>query len=219
MLIGGDKRHLPSQFAAYMELELLSPLGKFLRDGSDLLNIPDIAAPVLSSRDQIVVLGGYLGDSTESYQRSYQHCSIHVLEPIRDYFVTLRARFKDETISLHEMAAWVHEQGVTLAVSSDSTGMYASGYTQKVKSVDLAKFLDGLDSKVGILEVNVEGAEYDLLPHILLNCSNLPKVIFVQFHQISPDSYERKREVCEQLGWKYKRVFSYEWVWERWDLI
>jgi hypothetical protein len=72
---------------------------------------------------------------------------------------------------------------------------------------------------IDVLKLNVEGAEYEILPDLIQNfdISNIMN-IQIQFHQVV-DDYTRKRDAIQRdlaaLG--FVQTWNYEWAFENWE--
>jgi hypothetical protein len=71
-----------------------------------------------------------------------------------------------------------------------------------------------------LLKINIEGAEYDLLHHIIgAGLHTRIKNIQVQFHQIAGVPYERwYKEIAAKLSETHSLTWHYPFCWENWQL-
>jgi FkbM family methyltransferase len=213
----GKTSFLPSGFLELVDPVFLNDFGSFTLAG---YNPAEVCEMRVSPEDAVMVLGGYLGDSSAYYLERFPSSTIHVFEPVPKFFDSLNQRFSSPRIKVHRQAASTSSKPLTLGVSEDSTGVNSSsGLKVVVESVDLSDFIDSMDANVGLMEINIEGGEYQLLNHLLETASKLPKVILVQFHQ-NVEFPEQERSACrtslEKAG--YTQRYSFDWIWERWDL-
>lgn len=215
---GVDEKYLPAFFLQHLDDLFLSPFGRFLKDGGEPISIKGTQKITVDSGGLVIVLGGYLGDSARDYLMRFPRSRIIVFEPIPEFYSALINDPYLKGAEISPSAAWVDSKGLELSLEKDATGMFASGPSQFVNTVDFAKFLNGLNSQPALLEINIEGAEFALMKHFLTNSTNLPRTILVQFHKVSPNSTHQRDEVQELLRSRYLQVYSYDWVWERWDL-
>jgi FkbM family methyltransferase len=209
---------LPEYFLKFMNPILISDYGKFLNGGGR----PEDILPIdVSGHDVIVVLGGFYGESTSKYAKLFPGSTVYSFEPIPSFVTVLKEQFKGQrNVKIIEKAAWVDELGIDLRISGDATGIFSDGNSVEVETVDFSKFLSDLGQKVGILESNIEGGEYDLFTHLLKSTTNLPRTLLIQFHNIGPESPELRNQIRTLLeGRGYSMQYSFDWVWERWDLI
>jgi FkbM family methyltransferase len=197
---------------------LISDYGKFLNGGG---RPEDILPITVSDHDAIVVLGGFYGESTSKYAKRFPGSTVYSFEPIPSFVTVLKEQFIGQrNIKVIEKAAWVDELGIDLKMSGDATGIFSDGNSVEVETVDFSKFLSDLGQKVGILESNIEGGEYGLFAHLLKSTKNLPRTLLIQFHNIGPESPELRNQIRTLLkGSGFSMQYSFDWVWERWDLI
>jgi FkbM family methyltransferase len=209
---------LPEYFLKFMNPILISDYGKFLNGGG---RPEDILPITVSDHDAIVVLGGFYGESTSKYAKRFPGSTVYSFEPIPSFVTVLKEQFIGQrNIKVIEKAAWVDELGIDLKMSGDATGIFSDGNSVEVETVDFSKFLSDLGQKVGILESNIEGGEYGLFAHLLKSTKNLPRTLLIQFHNIGPESPELRNQIRTLLkGSGYSMQYSFDWVWERWDLI
>lgn len=209
--------YLPSEYLEFISPEYLNDFSRFTLAGYNPATVCPLIVP---SHESIIVLGGYRGDSASFYLQSYPDSTIHVFEPVPDYMQILRVRFLGNNIRLYQKAASSSKNSIEIGLSEDSSGAYSESQQRlTAESRVFSEFLDFLDSKVGLAEINIEGGEYDLLLHFLVHSSNLPRVLLVQFHKTvkNPD---HQRALCRRALQEadYKQVFNFDWIWERWDL-
>jgi FkbM family methyltransferase len=215
---GVDKKYLPAFFLEHVDDLFLSPFGRFLKDGGEPIGIRGTQKVSVPPGGVVIVLGGYLGESARGYLGRFPAARLIVFEPIPEFYSALRNDPYLIGAEISPSAAWVDSKGLELSLEKDATGMFASGPSKFVNTVDFAKFLDSLNSQPALLEINIEGAEFELMKHFLTNSTNLPRTILVQFHKVSPNSTHQREEVQELLRSRYLQTYSYDWVWERWDL-
>ena len=73
---------------------------------------------------------------------------------------------------------------------------------------------------IGLMKINIEGAEYDLLVH-LIETSYIGRInnIQIQFHDFVKDAEKRMIEIEEKLAKTHKLTYQYPFVWENWKAI
>ena len=65
----------------------------------------------------------------------------------------------------------------------------------------------------------VEGAEYDLLDHMLNTAiTNCIEDLQIQFHQFVTDAEKRHEVIRSRLLQTHHLTYDYEFVWENWRL-
>lgn len=73
---------------------------------------------------------------------------------------------------------------------------------------------------ISLLKMNVEGAEYELMPHILKAGHQYRIRDFqIQFHQIEGEPFEKwYRSIAQALSMSHEVTWRYEFCWENWRL-
>ena len=170
----------------------------------------------------VVDAGGYQGDFTNNIYSKYG-CSVHVLEPIQSMYEAIKVRFLNNTKILVDKVAMSNTNSqATISLDGDSSSLFVgSGNSEIIDCVDACEYLTNLGSNtVDLLKLNIEGAEYDVLEH-LIQGNWIPKIknIQIQFHRFIPDCANRRSEIRKQLAKTHTCTWNYEWIWESWTLI
>ena len=121
---------------------------------------------------------------------------IDSFEPQRENFEVLEDRYGDDSrISLHENAVWKLEETKVFypqtwgarTGSSLIEGKYSTDprISVEVRCIDLAEWIK--ENKISdahtILKIDIEGAEYDVIPHLLANnIQDLVDEWFIEWH-------------------------------------
>jgi len=168
--------------------------------------------------DIVLDCGAYRGDwSRKIYDR--HRCRIIAFEPVVEYY----------TIAIKELSgigAYIYNAGIgpvttncTIAINGDASSTIAQGGRQEeihIISIDDVIREHSL-SQIRLMKLNIEGAEYDLLDHIL--DTGIIKSIAdlqIQFHQFVPDAEMRRNTIRERLKQTHYLTYDYEFVWENW---
>ena len=69
------------------------------------------------------------------------------------------------------------------------------------------------------MKINVEGSEFDLIPHIIKN-NLLKKInnIQIQFHHFVLNAEKKRNKIIKDLKKTHRRDWCYWFVWESWSL-
>jgi len=207
----------PNRVREFYGREFLSPVQQFALDGySDVLH-RDL---VNEDFGCVVVLGGYLGDSSAWYLENFD-CKVHVIEPILNFRKTLENRFiNSKKIQVYPFAASDMNGEMEIFIQGEKTGIFVkSGEIQKVPCVDIHSFLSEIPDRIFLLEINIEGGEYVVLSRLIETgkIRNI-RTLLVQFHRYQLDQELTRAQIRLALGKSHKEVFNYDWIWERWDL-
>jgi FkbM family methyltransferase len=171
--------------------------------------------------DSVVLdLGGYEGQWASDIFAKYC-CDVYVFEPITEYADKIQFRFRRNTKiqvfpfglgpsdSQRPMSKKLDQSSVVLQDGETVMGSFREGI--QFITADL-----GL-SHVDLMKINIEGAEYDLLEHVIArdwitNISNLQ----IQFHDFVPDAEARMKTLQEKLASTHSLTYQYSFVWENW---
>lgn len=195
---------------------LVSEHQKFLQDGGNdsLSSLPEIKGK------RVVLLGGYLGDSTEHYLK-LEAKQIVVFEPIAEYFEQLANRFSgNPRVQLVREAAWIRNETLTFSMDGDGTGL--SGKSDKSINVQGTSLSDWLKANSSgenfFMEMNIEGSEYPILNDLIsTGALDLIETLLVQFHDFTLDPEFLRAELRQKLRVSHSEVFNYPWIWEKWS--
>ena len=195
----------------------LSDIEKFIYDGySDLL----FENHNLQETDPILVLGGYLGDSVESWLNAGAS-KVYVVEPVTEYFNRLEERFMgDLRVVLFKVA--VGDSNGTININIDglkSGARISEGISQKSTLISISEFISKLDTFPKILEINIEGGEYPVMKSLISEdmLSGIGTFL-IQFHRYSYEDEVLRSQIRSTLSVSHEEKFCYDWVWERWDI-
>jgi len=163
----------------------------------------------LNRESNVIDLGAYQGEWAKEINARYG-CNAIAVEPteyIRDY--------KGKIIN---KAAGTHNG----KLSFGGRCYYSSIFEvcdHEYECFDINPFLESY-STIDLLKVNIEGAEYDLLQHIIsAGLHTRIKNIQVQFHQIEGVPYQQwYEEISKQLSLTHHLTWHYPYCWENWEL-
>lgn len=162
--------------------------------------------------DSIVIdLGAYQGEWANEIHARYG-CQVIVVEPteyIRDYQHGL----------IINKAAGTHNG----KMSFGGRAYYSSTFEQgdhEYECFDVNTLLEKYPA-INLLKINIEGAEYDVLSHIVgAGLHTRVKNIQVQFHQIQGVPFELwYKEITDKLKLTHSTTWQYPYCWENWQLI
>lgn len=191
---------------------------RFLEDGGDnlLYELPEFESSLL-----VLDVGAYHGEWALKIWKKFGS-KIHAYEPHPDSFGVLQANLGDlEEVTLFNKGLG-HPRGlVELSDDENSSSLYRKrkgAKTFSVEIIDIAKVVaDAPESEVGLMKMNVEGAEYDILRR-LIDQSLIARIglIQIQWHHIDSKSPELKKHLTEKLKETHAIEWSYGWTWELW---
>lgn len=171
--------------------------------------------------DSVVIdLGGYTGVWAEEIIRRY-NCNVYLVEPIFESWKTLAEKFEGNSkVRILQGAVGISNEEKTMYISGDSTSSNVqTGEPVVVEYRTIDRILSQWNlEEVDLLQVNIEGDEYELLQYMLdNNITDKFKTIQVQFHLGIKDATDKHKLICEGLEKKgFKVKYSYPFVWEAW---
>jgi FkbM family methyltransferase len=176
---------------------------------------------LLDENSFVVDLGGYEGQWTSDIVARYG-CHVHVFEPVPQFARAIAARFrKNSLVTVHDfgLGAEAGTLGLTLADDGTSalrgTGVPVDGRVERADDW----FAKEAITRVDLMKINIEGAEYELLEH-LIETGLVLRIghIQVQFHDFVSDAPARMKAIQEKLKKTHEPEWQYEFVWESWKL-
>lgn len=118
--------------------------------------------------------------------------------------------------ALDNRAAWTYDGALQMGGQYYYTSLYDKDTPQnEFKCVDIAPYLQ---REVGLVKINIEGGEYELLAYIISqglikNIRNLQ----VQFHLVDAVNLDNiYNTIAHQLSLTHKLEWRYPFVWESW---
>lgn len=170
--------------------------------------------------DSVVVdIGGYKGDYSSGIVRKY-NSNVYVYEPNPDMYEYCMRRFEyNDMVSVFPYG--LGEEGKRKLYYLNDGSTLFKGWAEKHNDTSTYNLVDIRDAhyelrdlKIGILKMNCEGSEYEIIPMIKDLLTNIPEVL-VQFHRFSEvnSKYDECHEILEET---HKCVYNFKWeLWKR----
>ena len=176
----------------------------------------------LDSRSIVFDVGGFEGQWASDIFARYL-CRIHVFEPMADAAHAIARRFAGNPhVTLHPVALGARAGAGQLTVDGDGSSLHLPGEKRIAVQVVTPEqvFAEQKIDEVALMKLNIEGAEYDLLDHMIDgNLVARVRYIQVQFHSTIPDAERRMREIQSRLAKTHRPMFQYRFVWESWERL
>lgn len=175
----------------------------------------------IKESDLVVDLGGYKGEWSRRVFEKY-NCDIFVFEPVEDFYEEIKNKFSEEKkVKVFKFGLGPKDSSENIFLSGDSSSMVSKTGAKSTIDIKSAKeFLEKESiKKVKLIKINIEGAEYELLEHMVDN--NLCEIfenIQVQFHKFIPDHEQRRLEISKKLNLTHEITYNFDMVWENWKL-
>lgn len=177
----------------------------------------------LNENSKVMDLGGYTGIWANQIINKYNPF-VYILEPIPSFFEVMKEKFKDNNkVSLLNLGVSTEEKDGIIYLNNDgsSTSNTFATVTEsinvKFKTID--KILEDFKlDYIDLLQINIEGDEYDLLDYMLeTKVINKFKNIQVQFHMgVENDILRREKIRKGFINNNFEINFDYPFVWESW---
>lgn len=163
----------------------------------------------LTKESTVIDLGAYQGEWAKEIHARYG-CGPMAVEPteyIRDYHGPVINK-----------AAGTHNGKVSFGGRCYYSSIFEPG-DHEYECFDVNCLIDQYQV-IDLLKVNIEGAEYDVLNHIIdAGLHNRIKNIQVQFHQIEGVPYKLwYDEIAKKLSVTHDLSWHYPFCWENWQL-
>jgi len=202
----------------------LSPNQKFVRDGYGSKIFSSVPSHAVT---EVLVFGGYKGDSIAGWLTKNPPAKVHAYEPVREYAAMLEDRFTGSDVAVHTFGVGKSSGWRKFSFMSDATSGHP-GITEvsstphatiDVRFESIARAAKDWPKRIDIAEINIEGGEYELIS-ALAEANQLSQIkhVFVQFHDVGQDTDSLLEEARNHLAETHSRVWCYEMVWEYWRL-
>lgn len=173
------------------------------------------------NEDSVVVdVGGYHGHWASDIFNMYA-CTVHVFEPVEEFANIISNRFKhNKKIVVHPAALGTSTDTSTIYLERGGTSLVKKTDTEtEIQVLDAHTFITSLGRQIDVMKINIEGAEYDLLEHIVTHGdTSCIKNIQIQFHAFVPNAVERRERIQSALSKTHRQTYNYDFVWENWTL-
>lgn len=164
----------------------------------------------ISPEDVVIDLGAYRGEwATEIHAR--YGCKVVAVEPT-EYIND----FKRGPII--NKAAGTHNGKMSFGGRAYYTSIFENG-DHEYECIDINTVIEKYP-EIALLKVNIEGAEYDILSHVIgAGLHSRINNIQVQFHQIAGVPYGTwYNEIAKKLSETHSLTWRYPYCWENWQL-
>ena len=174
----------------------------------------------LNENSVVFDLGGYRGQWTSDIFSMYC-CCVYCFEPVRRFAEQITARFaRNGKIRVFPFGLAASDRRERISLNADGSSICKGRRDEEIGLVEAARFIEqhGI-RKIDLMKVNIEGAEYELLEH-LLQTGLIGSIIDlqVQFHDFVPNARARVQNIRRQLEQTHRATYQYDFVWENWRL-
>ena len=164
-------------------------------------------------------VGGFEGDYTSNILQEYE-CEAYIFEPHPVFFEDIKKRFIDNNkVKVFNYGLGGKTEKVFLSDDSASSKVSNEKTDLSIVIKDISEVIEELQiKKIDLLKLNIEGSEYELLER-LIETKEIEKIqkMKVQFHENILNPEYRREVIRSKLKKTHKEIWSYYFVWERWD--
>jgi len=175
----------------------------------------------LNEKSLVFDVGGYEGQWASDIFSKYC-CKIYIFEPVPQFADKIKDRFsKNKNITVYGFGLSNKTCHGKISIERDSSSIFKK--SSNMQSIKLIRAIDFIQenniSKIDLIKINIEGAEYDLLEH-LIECGFIKNIhdIQIQFHGFIPNAEERMAKIQNELTKTHYLTFQYPFVWENWRI-
>ena len=168
-------------------------------------------------------IGGYVGDFSSLIYEKYK-CKIYIFEPSPKFYKICKERFKNnKKILCFNYGLSDSENELFLSNENEASSITKNIKNDNGEVVKIRKFSNVFKKlkidQIDLLKVNIEGSEYNLLPHIIEE-KLIEKInnIQIQFHIFISDAKNKRIAIIKTLRKTHKNDWCYYFVWENWSL-
>lgn len=179
----------------------------------------------LDGESVVLDLGGYQGDFTAQVTDKWG-CYVYLFEPSPRLYEECRKRFQTSPkVKCFNFGLSDESGEFLLSDQCDASSIKheRASVSPNTKLVQVRAFSEvfaelGI-ARVDLLKINIEGGEYDVLPHII-STGLISRIdnIQVQFHNFVVDAIPKRNAIVNALARTHRRAWCYEFVWESWTL-
>lgn len=179
----------------------------------------------LDQNSTIVDVGGYIGSWAVKMIEKY-HCNICIYEPVYKYFNLLETNIAlYDKVDIYNYGLGNCNQKIKIqhrGVQTTTQQTHEKIYDEIIEIRDIADENHLIDSKIDLMNINIEGGEYELLDRII-DTKMIENIINiqVQFHEWYPSyrkSVHLRDSLHNRLKITHKLTYCYPFVWENWKI-
>jgi FkbM family methyltransferase len=172
------------------------------------------------NKDSIVFdIGGFEGTWAYNIHTKYL-CNVLVFEPVKEFYNIIKSKFEEQdTIQIYNYGLGTKDETISIGVIGMSTSVFnKTGNNEQVEIKDILPILSRF-TKIDLVKINIEGAEYDLLEYIIENGLQAKLVnIQIQFHNNITDHEKRRQAIRDELSKTHHLTYDFAYTHENWKL-
>jgi len=168
----------------------------------------------------VIDCGAYHGAWSRKIYDRY-HCKILAFEPIEAYYMIAVAALAGTGAYVYHAGLGPFNATCTISVAGDASSILVrSEHQEQVRIMTLDEVIHKHAlSRIRLMKINIEGAEYNLLDHLVAtNAVEQIDDLQVQFHQFVPNAESRRQIIRNILERTHYLTYNYDFVWENWRI-
>jgi FkbM family methyltransferase len=210
-------RQFKSRMRWFLRLNLfpirfLTPGELFWKRGGNSQIYPD--GTLVAHR--VIDFGGYMGEYAEEVLKT-GNPQVFIFEPVKDFYDIIKNKFSGQThveVVNYAIGTSSRKEKIGLSGAASGINIVAEKMVEiEFKTPDCYPHVFG--NETDICKINIEGGEYELIRamHASSVIQNI-NTLFIQFHEHPTESMLETRKILEET---HERIWSYDFVWERWN--
>lgn len=206
--------------------EEIDPRHQVLVDNVELWNCVDGDFTLrldydMNANSIVFDVGGYIGDWAASIYSRY-NCNIYVFEPVQRLNQRIINRFcGNDKFKMYNIGLGGNTRDMPVAFIGDESSFFLESENSEIaRIVDITEFMDAHEiGHIDLLKLNIEGGEYEILPR-LIKSGYISRIsnVQIQFHYWIENSDAQIADIRKQLAKTHVQTYSYEYVWENWQI-
>lgn len=174
----------------------------------------------LNQSSVVIDLGSYHGEFAQNIYNKYK-CYVYCFEPFKEFYDYSKLTVIEDKIKFYNFALGDGDDRKKIYFKDDETSFFNVGDSyEEILIKDYGKEIANLNIKnIELMKINIEGAEYDFLEHILdNNFHEQIKNLQIQFHSNVENYKKRRNKIREKLKATHKIEWQFPSVWESWSI-
>ncbi|MES2377391.1 MAG: FkbM family methyltransferase [Bacteroidota bacterium] len=192
--------------------------GEFCAAGGEPLRLN---YDTLSSSAVVFDLGGYEGQWASDIYSRYL-ANIYIFEVYTPFYNNIVKRFAgNNNINVYNFGLASETRTEKIAIDAFSTSAFKkSGDMVDIQLKKASNFIVAHKiTKIDLMKINIEGAEYDLLKHLIdSNTIHIIENLQIQFHDFVPNAFNEMTEIRNMLSKTHYPTYKFDFIWDNWKL-
>ena len=165
-------------------------------------------------------VGGFTGEFTDKMIEEFD-CYSFIFEPLPKHYLYLKKKYLDNPkVKVFKYGLLDSNSTENLTDELESSRIASDKTSLSIEVRDIVEVIHELGiERIGLMKLNIEGAEYRLLDRII-SSGLVAKIdaFQIQYHKEGIKNPEQERlRINSYLSKTHKNMWTYYFVWERWD--